>query len=67
MQKGQNKKIIELLTYSALLPESLDTFGIFPLRLLFSYDKKKKSLLLTSCRLYFSILFYIYFFYADIN
>jgi len=41
----------EFCPVTVLLPESLDTFSILPLRLFFFYDGKKKSLLLPSYRL----------------
>ena len=45
-----------LLSRSVLLPEGLDTFSILPIRLLFSFFEKKKSLLLPSYRLQYLIL-----------
>jgi len=39
------------------LPESFNTFGILPLRLLFFYDGKKKSLPLPSYSLQYKVLF----------
>jgi len=43
------------------LPESLDTFGILPLRLLFFYDGKKRSLLLPHTGYDIKFIYYIYY------
>jgi len=49
----------EFCPVTVLLPESFDTFGILPLRLLFFDDGKKRSLLLPSYRIPYLIFGYV--------
>ena len=46
-----NKNFPEFCPVTVLLPESFNTFGILPLRFLFFYDGKKRSLLSPSYRI----------------